>query len=108
MDIHNFEALAARRGVWTHQIEIFVRGQDFDDALKHKTAANIDYVEKSAGASIDPLFTLSLEAAQRLMDSLYECGIRPSSQKTTDGELVAVRLHLEDMRTLVFRKNELS
>ena len=41
--------------------------------------------------------------AQALMDSLWECGIRPTEGTGSAGAMAAVQRHLEDMRTLVFK-----
>lgn len=47
--------------------------------------------------------TLSPTQAQILMDSLWDCGLRPSEGSGSAGALKAVQNHLEDMRTLVFK-----
>lgn len=41
-------------------------------------------------------------AAQGLMDSLWECGIRPTEGQGSAGQLAAQALHLKDMRDLAF------
>lgn len=41
--------------------------------------------------------------AQRLMDSLWDCGVRPTSGAGSAGAMAAVQSHLQDMRTLVFK-----
>lgn len=47
--------------------------------------------------------TIEPEAAQRLMDSLWDCGLRPSQGKGSAGAMAATERHLEDMRRLVFK-----
>jgi len=42
--------------------------------------------------------------AQRLMDTLWNCGVRPTEGKGSAGQLTAVNSHLEDMRKIVFKK----
>lgn len=39
---------------------------------------------------------------QAVVDAAWEAGIKPVQAKAGDGEIGAVRAHLEDMRTLVF------
>ena len=39
------------------------------------------------------------EAAQRLMDDLWNCGLRPSAGRGSAGQLEAVQGHLEDLQT---------
>jgi hypothetical protein len=50
-----------------------------------------------------PSFILSMESAQRLMDDLYNCGIRPSDAGESVGALSATKFHLEDVRKLLER-----
>lgn len=47
--------------------------------------------------------TIPVEAAQSLMNELWECGIRPAQGAGSAGQLSATLAHLEDMRTLVFK-----
>jgi hypothetical protein len=47
--------------------------------------------------------------AQKLMDELWNCGIRPTSGAGSAGQLAATESHLDDMRALVqgFTKHKL-
>lgn len=68
-------------------------------------AMNITFVEIDDNAvREDPLLNLYPEDAQQLMDELYHVGIRPSQAAGSAGQLDAVKYHLEDMRTLIFKK----
>jgi hypothetical protein len=58
------------------------------------------YFEDSHALCIDP------RMAQLLMDALYKEGFRPTEAKPQDATLSAMKYHLEDMRTLVFKKGE--
>ena len=51
-----------------------------------------------------PAFTLEVEDAQILMNSLWDCGLRPIGGKGSAGQLVAVQEHLKDMRIIAFNK----
>lgn len=53
----------------------------------------------------EPTMSLDLKAAQQLMDSLWQCGLRPTEGKGSAGALAATQAHLEDMRKLVFVVN---
>ena len=57
--------------------------------------------EDDAAADIRPTFTLSEQAAQILMDELWSAGVRPSDYGA-EGQIEAMKAHLEDMRRLVF------
>ena len=48
-----------------------------------------------------PYIDLDMEAAQKLMDDLWNCGLRSSEGRGSAGQLEATRYHLEDMRRLV-------
>lgn len=44
---------------------------------------------------------LKMPAAQKLIDDLWDCGLRPSEGSGSAGQLAAVQKHLEDMRKLL-------
>lgn len=54
------------------------------------------------GLVYEPCMHLDLTSAQRLMDELWNCGLRPSEGSGSAGQLAAVQKHLEDFRTLAF------
>jgi len=49
-----------------------------------------------------PTISLSNEAAQSLMDALWEAGVKPSGGEGHTAHIRALNAHLEDMRRLVF------
>ena len=53
--------------------------------------------------TIAPL-TIKSQAAQKLMDDLWDCGLRPSEGTGSAGQLAAVQKHLKDLRTILFNK----
>lgn len=56
------------------------------------------------GIQVPPAFSLEIKEAQELMDKLWQCGLRPTEGTGSAGSLAATQRHLEDMRTLVFKK----
>lgn len=56
------------------------------------------------GISVSPTFSLSMDAAQTLMDDLWNCGLRPTEGSGSAGAFAAQGKHLEDMRKIVFDK----
>lgn len=50
---------------------------------------------------IQPTFQLNKHAAQKLMDDLWDCGLRPSEGSGSAGQLAATQRHLEDLRKLL-------
>ncbi len=59
-------------------------------------------VNTDPGARSEPTFRLNPEAAQQLMDALWDCGIRPTEGKGSAGQMAATERHLKDMRAFVF------
>jgi len=59
------------------------------------------------GISVEPTFSLSMEAAQILMDDLWNAGLRPTEGTGSAGALAATQRHLNDMRAIVFKKEPL-
>lgn len=55
--------------------------------------------ETSLAASL----LLTPASAQELVNSLWECGIKPQQGAGSAGAMAAQERHLEDMRTLVFK-----
>jgi hypothetical protein len=51
-----------------------------------------------------PAFRLTPEDAQILMNSLWECGLRPLAAAGSAGQLDATRAHLADMRLIALTK----
>lgn len=77
----------------------------FDDLGKRLAADSITWVETREGMErANPTFDLPMERAQRLMDMLWEAGLRPVAGKQSEGVVSAQSRHLEDMRALAFTK----
>jgi len=88
-------------------VDIAIRGLHADP--RHKLcywAINLTLQEYDPAEphSQEPLFRLNYKNAQYLIDSLWNAGIRPSNDEGNEGALSATKAHLEDMRTLVFKK----
>lgn len=69
-------------------------------------AEPIKFVEHELNTEDEPTLSfdgLDIAGLQGLMDSLWECGIRPSEGQGSAGQLAAVQKHLEDMRTFANR-----
>ena len=68
-------------------------------------AQPVEFVEQGGNDALyaPPMMNLERDSAQRLMDELWKCGIRPSEGQGSAGQLAAVQAHLKDMRELAFR-----
>lgn len=65
--------------------------------------APVEMVEfNNDGRSQEPTFRLDPDAAQELMDALWDCGIRPGQAAGSAGQLDATQKHLDDMRAIAF------
>ncbi len=51
-----------------------------------------------------PTVELPQESAQKLIDDLWDCGLRPSEGAGSAGAMMAVENHLADLRTLLFKQ----
>lgn len=62
------------------------------------------FKEGEDGRHHPPFLKLEVDQAQELMDSLWECGLRPSEGTGSAGSLAATQAHLKDMQTIVMHK----
>lgn len=53
-------------------------------------------------AMTESCFRLGRREAQKLMDQLWNCGIRPSDGTGNQGQLQATEKHLSDMKKIAF------
>lgn len=93
----------AQREIWSDAIAIRVglRSENgFDVAMP------VMMVGVEPGAMTQPMIKLPLEAAQRLMDELWQAGVKPSQSIGSTGQVEAIKYHLEDMRKLVFKERK--
>jgi hypothetical protein len=93
----------AQREIWsdTIGIRLGVRGESGFAVAMPPTMQVID-----PGSLIQPTLRLPLDAAQRLMDELWQAGVKPSQSIGSTGQVEAIKYHLEDMRKLVFKESK--
>jgi hypothetical protein len=60
-------------------------------------------VSQNSVSRSDPVLSLDPDGAQKLMDALYNAGIRPSKEFGQSSQMDSMKYHLEDMRRLVFK-----
>jgi hypothetical protein len=66
-----------------------------------RVATSIVFETMDPDALYSPSLQLDSTAAQKLMDELWDCGLRPSEGSGSAGALAATQYHLEDLRTLI-------
>ena len=95
--MNNKLQVRACAGPWHNGIEFLIK-------QGMATAEPIIMQERDEGMYKEPSFVLDDNTAQVLMDDLWHSGLRPTEGTGSAGALAATQKHLEDMRTLVFKK----
>lgn len=93
--------IVAQRNPWSPSVGIALWAE-MDGRLSIAEPATM--VEAKPGDSLVPFTTISMDMAQELMDSLWQCGVRPAEGSGSAGSLAATERHLADMRALVFER----
>ena len=96
--------LWAERNPWGYEVE-FIFFERQGDGIAHSTNMNM-YMpsNEEGGQRLESTFSLNQEETQELIDNLWRLGFRPSEGTGSAGALAATQRHLEDMRKLVFEK----
>lgn len=76
------------------QIYAFQKGLDF-----LSSASTLEFKEVKSDTAAPPLADLTNLEVQNLMDQLWKAGVRPTGESESDTS--NMKLHLEDMRTIV-------
>ena len=90
---------------WDFGIQMAVRAKHPDGSIYAAEPLMLRKVEP--GPIQEPTLSISENAAQSLMDDLWNLGIRPK-EADSPGELRATRFHLDDMRKIAFSKIKVS
>ena len=87
--------LVADRRPWVDGVQLYF-WQHLNGAFQY--GSNVVMMEHKENSYTEPLIHLSGAASQELMDTLWQCGIRPSQAVDSAGELSATKRHLDDLR----------
>lgn len=63
----------------------------------------VEWYDHNPSSPLGEPVAITHDMAQHLMDSLWDCGLRPTEGKGSAGALAATEAHLKDMQTLAFR-----
>ena len=100
--MHKHMRIFARRAFADFGIHLHAAEYQDGMPVAIATAVTMHAVAVSAlGNQTAPLLTIDDSAAKRLMDELWNCGIRPSEVGSV-GALAATERHLADLQRLVF------
>ena len=91
--------VVARREDYCRLIGLQIRDGDESRRLVART---VTLEAVGEGEYVGPTLLLQMHAAQRLMDDLWDCGLRPTASMGSAEQQAATEKHLEDMRRLVF------
>lgn len=99
-DIGNIEFMA-RREDWNFGIALYAR--QVIEGVNTRVAQSLNLQTIKPGEFAPPFATIDIQAAQQLMDELWQCGLRPTEGTGSAGSLKATENHLNDMRKIAFK-----
>lgn len=92
------------RRLMSHRIELtFYEKRDGEVGIARPLTMDYRPAHEAQSEQTYPTVIIDIEAAQELMDQLWDCGLRPTEGSGSAGQLAATQKHLEDMRALVFQ-----
>ena len=94
----------AVRAEWNAQIELRAGVKMHDGTFS--VARPMVFEPTARGSAVPAFAAIEFEEAQRLMDALWQAGVRPTDGTGSTGQLAATQAHLADMRKLVFERWE--
>ena len=91
----------AEREVHTGIVALHLSTRDIESRALY-VARPLIFDKIEPGTRTQPAIRLEREDAQRLMDELWQAGLRPSEGTGSAGSLAATERHLSDMRSIAF------
>ena len=93
--------IRAQRELWNDTIEInFAHRKPTPGVIC--VAEPLVFKEQQEGLFFEPALRLNTGEAQRLLDELWDCGLRPSEGTGSAGSRRATEKHLTDMQRIAF------
>ena len=93
--------IRAQREIWNDTIAISLAHRKPAPGVLYIAEA-VTFTERPEGSFAEPCLRLDATEAQRLMDELWGCGLRPSEGTGSAGSLKATEKHLTDMQRIAF------
>lgn len=101
----HFLVKAMKEGICDQRFALYIAQKTFHPALAIAVAEPLSFVPlEDEFLEPQPVMYMKETEAQVLMDSLWDCGLRPSEGSGSAGALLAVQGHLADMRKIVFKQ----
>ncbi len=92
---------ARRSSPFGDDVELFGYGRHDNQRIKALPTNFFSEDESAIGTEPEPFMTIDRDSAQRLMDELWNVGIRPTEGTGSAGSLAATERHLKDFRAIV-------
>lgn len=99
--IHTIKIVATSHFRLGTNVELYIRGYGFQHGIFD--IKNIEWEEVYSGKYPTESLVITQDTAQELMNSLWECGLRPAQGAGSAGQLETMKAHLEDMRRIAFK-----
>lgn len=91
-----FEIRAAKGSPYGNKIGLYIFGKNSFGTVLMQTINPEEEIQL-----IDPAVSINTTQAQVLMDSLWDCGIRPSEGTGSAGQLAATEKHLKHVTDIL-------
>jgi hypothetical protein len=101
MFLRNFKARAEKQ-IMSDSITVHLFERTPDGKVSLLSGLQFTTIDPAEAVYPGESINLPYETAQQLIDSLWDCGLRPSEGTGSAGALAATQKHLDDMRRLVF------
>lgn len=103
--------IRARRGDISFDPDV-VRLYAYRRQLRRRWYTNkLEFVEltgEERQTTLQPFLEIEMHEAQGLMDSLWDCGLRPSEGAGSAGAFKALQNHLTDLKEILFHVMKIS
>jgi hypothetical protein len=99
-----YEIRAAAAPMWSDSVDLLIVERQWGESKIRRVVSALTVKDVTEGDFLEPSLRLTRDAAQQLIDNLWQCGLRPSEGTGSAGALAATQEHLKDMRRLVFDK----
>lgn len=91
-----------RQAPWNSGIDLAVAAYNGDQLVAIAEPLVLTSAEPGRVYAADQGLHLSPEAAQELMDGLWQCGVRPTDGAGSAGAMAAAKAHIDDLRRIAF------
>ena len=102
MNMQNFHAHAELR-FYSHSITLHLYERRQNGEMSLLSGLQFTTVKEAEMINPQEEITIPIETAQELIDSLWQCGLRPSESSENVGSLKALQDHLKDLQEFSHR-----